>query len=93
MKVFYCPMSGGYSGGGIMVAAGTKEQAILTAARDRKTSYAFSWWDGDGDYTGDDGNIEHLHSDDYPLSDWREMEHLQTDLTEPQVIIENGYNE
>ena len=68
------------------------EKAITTAARDKETSYAFSWWDGDGDYTGDDGNIEHLHSDDYPLEEWREMEHLQTDLTEPQVILENGYN-
>ena len=29
-------MSGGYSGGGIMVAAETKEQAFLTAARDKK---------------------------------------------------------
>lgn len=92
MKVFYCPMSGGYSGGGIMVAAETKEQAFLTAARDKKTSYAFSWWVGYWEYIDDDGNIEHLHSDDYPLEEWREMEHLQTDLTEPQVILENGYN-
>ena len=88
-------MSGGYSGGGIMVAAETKEQAFLTAARDKKTSYAFSWWGDDWEYIeyiDDDGNIGHLHSDDYPLSEWREMEHLQTDLTEPKVILENGYN-
>ena len=29
----------------------------------------------------------------YPLGKWHEVEHLSTDLSEPQVIIEDHYSE
>mgnify|MGYP007092151529 CR=1 FL=1 len=93
MKVFGCKRNGGYSGGLILVAANTKEEAYLTAAMDEKKSYMFDWHDNDGFWSEPDGNIEHVSSDTYPLERWFEVEHLSTDLTEPQLIIEDGYSE
>ena len=34
-----------------------------------------------------------LVSDTYPINEWYEVEHLSTDLSEPQVIVEDHYTE
>lgn len=82
-----------YGGGLILVTANTKEDAYLTAAYDRETSYLFDWFDDDGVYTYEpDGNITHCISDIYPLEKWYELEHLSADLPKPQIIIEDNYS-
>ena len=94
MKVFGCRNQMSYGGGLILVAANTKEEAFLTAATNDKTSYLFDWFDDNGGYSYEpDGNINHCTSGTYPIDKWREIEHLNTDLTEPKVIIEDHYSE
>lgn len=92
MKVFACQRQGGYSGGLLIVAANTVEEAFLTAARHKPISYWFYWVDANG-WCEDDGNIRHLYSDYYPLSKFYEEPRLTADVTEPQVIAEGGYTE
>lgn len=93
MKVFCCKNQMSYGGGLILVAANTKEEAYLTAAMDDKFSYVFNWVDDDDIWSEPDGDINHCLSDTYPLNKWFEVEHLSTDLTEPQIIIEDHYSE
>lgn len=72
MKVFYCPMSGGYSGGGIMVAADTIEEAILIAVKDKETSCYFTFFDARDDFGGktarEDATIEDIKANMKPIS-------------------------
>lgn len=93
MKVFCCKNQYSYGGGLILVAAHTKEEAYLIAANDDKTSYLFDWVDDDYIWCVPDGNINHCISDTYPLEEWHEVEHLSTDLLEPQIIVEDHYSE
>jgi len=84
MKVFCCRNQYSYGGGLILVAANTKEEAFNTASVDKDTNYFFY----EIEY-----NTGIFISDTYPLNMWFEVEHLSTDLTEPQVIIEDHYSE
>lgn len=93
MKVYGCRNDNYYGGGLVIVAANTKEEAYLTAAYDDKTSYLFDWADDDYMWCEPDGNINHCTSDTYPLDKWFEVEHMSTDLTETQIIIEDHYSE
>ena len=93
MKVFGCKCDMSYGGGLILVAANNVEEAFLTAAMDEKVCSMFDWADDDGIWCEPDGNINHCWSDVYPLGKWFEVEHLSTDLTESQVIIESCYYE
>ncbi len=87
MKVYGCENDLMYGGGLILVAANTIEEAYLTAATDDRTSDLFHW-------VGDEEpNFNYYVSATYPLGEWREIEHLSTDLSKPQVIIENHYSE
>ena len=82
-----------YGGGLVLVAANTVEEAYLTAAMDDKTGYLFHWADDDYMWCEPDGIINHCTSDTYPLGKWYEVEHLSTDLFEPQIIVEDHYSE
>lgn len=98
MKVFGCRRYGEHSGGVILVAAYTKEQAIIAAARNKSTKDLFFWWNDEADskddnLAKDDGNIKHLHSYVYPPKDWFELNHMHTDLGMPHVILEDGFSE
>ena len=93
MKVYTCRNQNSYGGGLILVAANTKEEAYLTAAMDDELSYLFEWSDDDYMWCNPDCNINHCTSNTYPLGKWFEVEHLSTNLTEPQVIIEDHYSE
>lgn len=93
MKVFYCKNQRSFGGGLVLVAANTKEEAYLMAAMNDNISYLFDWHDDEYTRCEPDGNINHCKSDTYPLDKWREVEHLSTNLTEPQVIIEDHYFE
>lgn len=92
MKVFGCKNRCSYGGGLILVAANSKEEAYLTAAMSDKISYVFDWVDANG-WCEPDGNIKHCISSTYPFDYWFEVEHLSTDYTEPQIIIEDHYSE
>ena len=93
IKVFGCKNQENYGGGLILVAANSKEEAYLKAAADDKTSYLFDWINDNDMWCEPDGNISHCKSDSYPFNAWFEVEHLSTDLTEPQIIIEDHYLE
>lgn len=93
MKVYGCRNNRIYGGGLVLVAANTIEEAYLTAAKNDKISYLFDWADDDYMWCEPDGNINHCVSEVYPLDKWFEMEHLSTDLTNPQIIIEDHYSE
>lgn len=80
MKVFCCKNQYPYGGGIIMVAANSKEEAFLVAARDKDVKWEF--------YETKFGDPV---SDIYPISEWYEEERLSSSLTEPAVIIENNY--
>lgn len=82
MKVFCCKNQISYGGGLILVAANTREEAFSVASVDEDTK----WWF----YEMECGE---LVSDTYPKNRWFEVEHLSTDLTKPQVIIEDHYSE
>jgi len=82
MKVFCCKNQCSYGGGLILVAANTKEEAFSVASIDEDTKWLF--------YHMESGE---LVSDTYPIDEWFEVEHLSTDLSEPQVIIEDHYTE
>ena len=93
MKVYGCKSDIIYGGGLILVAANSKEEAYLTAAYDDKTSCLFDWSDDDDIWCNPDGNINYCTSDTYPLEKWHEVEYLSTDLSEPQIIVEDHYTE
>ena len=82
MKVFCCKNQCSYGGGLILVAANTKEEAFSVASVDEDTNWLF--------YKMESGE---LVSDTYPKNEWFEVEHLSTDLSEPQVIVEDHYSE
>ncbi len=92
MKVYGCRNDNYYGGGLILVAANTKEESYLTAAYNDETSYLFEWADDDYMFCEPDGNINHCTSYTYPLDKWFEVEHMSTDLTETQIIIEDHYS-
>lgn len=82
MKVFGCRCGISYGGGLILVAANTREEAFSVASVDEDTKWFF--------YKMKSGE---LVSNRYPQNKWFEAEHLSTDLTKPQVIIEDSYYE
>ena len=82
MKVFCCKNQCSYGGGLILVAANTIEEAFSIASINEDTNWLF--------YKMKSGE---LVSDTYPINEWFEVEHLSTDLSEPQVIIEDSYSE
>lgn len=94
MKIFCCKNQWSYGSGLILVAANTKEEAYLTAAYDNETSHLFDWFDDNGVYSYEpDRNINHCASNTYPFEKWYEVEHLSTDLSKPQIIVEDHYSE
>lgn len=81
MKVFINVRSGSYSGGMILVAANTKEEAIKAFREDNR--YSWMW-----DETEED--IEDYY---YKEDEWMESFVLTANVDTPQVITENGYSE
>ena len=81
MNVFINVRCGSYSGGMILVAANTKEEAIKAFREDK--DYDWMWYEIDdkiGDmYYGENG--------------WMESTVLTANVDTPQVIAENGYSE
>lgn len=81
MKVFINVRSGSYSGGMILVAANTKEEAIKVFREDN----GYSWmWD-----ETEEGIEDYYYGED----GWMESTVLTADVDTPQIIEESGYSE
>ena len=81
MKVWINRRVGGYSGGLILVAADSVEEAH--EAFHKNETLAFMWDNIDG------------YVDDYYYSpyEWEELPNVVANVDEPQVLAEGGYTE
>ena len=91
MKVFGAKRTGGWSGGVILVAANSVEEAIVTASKNPEIGYMFHW--EDEYFDSHVGDFVFFSSDYYPKESWKEIENLMWNGDEPKVIIEDGYTE
>ena len=81
MKVFINVRCDSYSGGMILVAANTKEEAIKAFREDK--DYDWMWYEIDD-------KIDDMY---YGENGWMESTVLTANVDTPQVIAENGYSE
>ncbi len=93
MKVFACKRQGSYSGGLILVASSTKEEAFNVFVHDKRFECMVQCWGVDGSWADIDDEGAVISSDDYPLEKWFEIECLTAQVSEPQIIEEDGYSE
>ena len=91
MKVFGCKRSGGYSGGLIIVAANSLDEAFETFAKDDRYEWMIEWFDFDTDTVIED--VTKVDSNTYPRDDWYEIPELEANVDSPRVISEGGYTE
>lgn len=91
MKVFGCKRSGGYSGGLIIVAANSLDEAFETFAKDDRYEWMIEWFDFDTDTVIED--VTKVDSNTYPRDDWFEIPELVANVDSPRVISEGGYTE
>lgn len=85
MKVFANYRLGGYSGGMILVAANSAEEAHKVFHEDERFDYMWCDWSWE-----DSRYVEDFY---YQLDDWKEMPMLQANVDVPQVLAEGGYTE
>lgn len=93
MKVFACKRQGSYSGGLILVAAPTKEEAFNVFAHDKRYDWMIDCRTPEGYWADIDDENAIITSYYYPLEKWFEIECLAAQVSEPQIIIENGHSE
>lgn len=93
MKVFACKRQGSFSGGLILVAAPTKEEAFNVFVHDKRFEWMVQSWGADGSWADVDDKDAIIRSDLYPLWKWFEIESLTAQVSEPQVIVEDGHSE
>lgn len=91
MKVFGCKRSGGYSGGLIIVAANSLDEAFETFAKDDRYEWMIDWFDFDTGKIIED--VAKVDSNTYPRDDWFEIPELVANVDSPRVISEDGYTE
>lgn len=91
MKVFGCKRSGGYSGGLIIVAANSLDEAFETFAKDDRYEWMIDWFDFDTGKIIED--VTKVDSNTYPRSDWFEIPELTANVDTPRIIDEDGYTE
>ena len=82
MKVFGCTREGGYSGGIILVAANSIEEALEAYRND--SDYDFDW----NEY--EEGKIDYYY---YQPERWKEYPQLTYNGDKPCVILEEGCSE
>ena len=91
MKVFGCKRIGGYSGGLIIVAANSLNEAFETFAKDDRYKWMIDWYNFQiEEYTED---ITIIDSEYYPRDNWFEIQELVANVDSPRVISEGGYTE
>lgn len=82
MKVFGCTREGSYTGGIILVAANSVEEALEAYRND--SDYDYRW------YEYEEGKIDYLY---YQPERWKEYPQLEYKGDKPCVILEEGYTE
>ena len=82
MKVFGCTREGGYTGGIILVAANSIEEALEAYRND--SDYDWQWWEYE------EGEIYYSY---YEPKRWKEYPQLEYKGDKPCVILEEGYTE
>ena len=90
MKVFMCQRQGSYSGGLVVVAANSAEEAFKTFAEDDIYDWMVNKCDEDYNLTDD---FTKWHSYYYPLKKWFLCGSLTANVDKPCVIMEGGYSE
>lgn len=90
MKVFMCRRQGGYSGGLIVVAANSKEEAFKTFCEDPQYNWMVYRYN---DNLEDTDDYTKWFSYIYPRDEWFECEALTANVDKPCVIMEDGYTE
>lgn len=91
MKVFMCKRTGGYSGGLVVVAANTLDEAFETFAKDERYKYLVEWYDWETSAIIDD--VSKIDSEYYPRDNWFEVSYIIANVDKPCVIAECGYTE
>lgn len=91
MKVFGCKRNGGYSGGLIIVAANSLNEAFETFARNGRYEWMIEWFDFDTGKIIDD--VTKVDSNIYPRNEWFEITELVANVDTPRIIDEDGYTE
>ena len=83
MRVFVNYRSGGYSGGMILIAANSTEEAHQVFHNDKRFDYMWTDWNEE----------EHQCVDDfyYKPNEWKEISMLEAHVDTPQVLAEAGY--
>lgn len=82
MKVFGCTREGSYTGGIILVAANSIEEALEAYRND--SDYDYQW------YEYEKGKIDYEY---YQPERWKEYSQLEYKGDKPCVILEEGYTE
>ena len=82
MKVFGCTREGNYTGGIILVAANSIEEALEAYRND--SDYDYQWYEYEED------KIDYLY---YEPKRWKEYPQLEYKGDKPCVILEEGYSE
>lgn len=83
MKIFINKRCGGYSGGLLVVAADTAEQATAAVLADKKYKYLID----------DFGEVPVLDDSCYREANWQELCGVYAHYAEPTVLAEDGYTE
>ena len=91
MKVFGCKRDGSYSGGLIIVAANSLNEAFETFAKNGRYEWMIDWYDFDTSEIIED--VIKVDSNTYPRDDWFEIPELVANVDSPRVISEDGYTE
>lgn len=81
MKVWVNYRIGGYSGGMILVAANSAEEALQAFHDDPDMKWMWDEWEG--------CIAEHY----YAAAGWRELPNVVANVDKPQVLAEAGYTE
>jgi hypothetical protein len=81
MKVWINKREGGYTGGMIIAAANSAEEAHKAFHDDERFSYMFYEYDGE------------VYDHYYQKDGWQEVECLNAKVRTPQIIDECGYTE
>lgn len=92
MKVFACKRQGSCSGGLIIVAANTLDEAFHLFAYDEKYDWMIDYFDKNGEWAPKEEAVE-VRSDYYPKEAWFEVPELRFLGNTPKILLESGYTE
>lgn len=90
MNVYVCKFKGGYCGGLAVVAAGSEDEAYDLVRRDERCGGFFPDFDEYGERITDDETEPAVC---YHRRDFQLLPNVTADVTEPQILAEDHYEE